>query len=274
MPIFEDPFFGRASLDFSEASKAWSEVPLVRGIKRPNLLGNAATPQRLKSCGIEEIFCSLRDPVDRTISAAYWYMYCGLVPVGDTNDLLRRALKSAPNSVESELLSFSMYGRNLEHWSAVFPGRVTVFLDKSVRSEPGLCREVVADRLGVLPDSVVSPPGSSAVRNENVYDLKRLQFLSNRFRVGASKTWSLMEMIKLNGQGTRIYQEPWELMISGAVQAVDKTLLKRVMPGSTPTIEPGLIEELRAFFDADLQLLASNFPDLSVEELSPWMCPA
>ena len=258
LPIFESPYFEGSEI--SEIERAYSKQgAVVRGIKRPNLLGQPKYGPRLRSAGIELVVATLRDPVDRLVSAVHWYMYIGLIEVDSASATLERLLASARRDLlvgrERELVVFSMYGQHLSRWLDIFgPNGLMVMDDKFVRHSPEIaCTQILRRLTGnsafVLPDNLAE----FGRRNENVYSTVRLKWLERRLRYAVG--WEDGSVFKLDRSGNRISNSKYNRVRVAAVHSVDRAILRPLLKNE-PIVNSGLRAEWDDFYSRDQLALA------------------
>jgi hypothetical protein len=256
LPIFEDGFYGMAEVSEVERAYAPLDSKVVRGIKRPDLLGLPHTAHRLHDAGIERVIAVLRDPLDRLVSAAHWYMYSGLIPVETMDEYLlalhRRAVGGEFLDVEHELVEYSMFGRNLEGWLHVFDHeRLMIIDDKDLKRDPRGTVESLARQIGIT--SPVHVAEARSKRNGNYYDPRRLRFMARRTPWIA--TWHDGRQFSLNRSGTRIGQPFYKRAISVGFHLVDRCI-PWAKNGGTHRVPESTTQLWREFFADDQALVA------------------
>src|SRR5690349_7622089 len=114
VPYFEDPYFGKSKRKELERALAPAHEGQKRGIHRPDYLAHPEVPDRIMAeapnAGIVAV---LRDPVDRAISAYFWYVQFGLLPLVGIDEGMNRLLDGWTNPRyphASEVLDYGDYG--------------------------------------------------------------------------------------------------------------------------------------------------------------------
>lgn len=259
LPLFEEPFFSNSTEDDVRHHLAPRAGQLL-GLKRPDMLGLPGTAARLRSTSdARQVFAVLRDPVDRCISAIYWYMYGGRLPVTPPNDVIDVLVgRTDAMREESEQLhqlgAFSRYGAGLRQYEDAF-GRdaVALYFHDDIRVGEGMRAALVdaAARLGVPPSTT---PKRTRI-NAGVYDLRRLRFL--RARLPFTFEWTKEQ--RMRPIGHRHTDRPLATVANAGVHAVDRLVLRHVWRGSQPEVDDSQRRVLVDHFRADVADLASRW---------------
>lgn len=269
LPIFESPFAETASP--SEISKAFGPAnpSIMRGIKRPDLLGQPQLAGRLLDAGISRFIVSLRNPVDRLVSAVHWYMFVGLIDVQPAEivlgDLLVSAQRGELTGRYADLVGYSLYGQHLEAWAGeVGAESILVVTNQRVRLDPTSIQIRALSFLGLAAEHGYSAPTASDLsRNANYYDQRRLRILRARLPFGVS--WDTVDEFALNADGTSIRNSPQRRAAVLAVHGVDRCLAP-FMKEAPFSLAPESRAAWSDFFAADVALLQQLRPDIDVGE--------
>lgn len=261
---FRDPVYGRRSLD-SLAKKYAARAEFTLGLKCPDYLGRPEVPVRLaQDLNMPRLIVSLRDPVKRAVSAYFWNMRWGTIPVAPLNVGLRRILDGRSESDlphAREVLDWGLYARHLRNYLRVFPRNlVHVVVDDDLRFEPAKSLRDIAEFLNVDPD--LTPRSTTTrSRNEGVYSLARLRFLQIRRPV-------VLSIDEPTGYATiEKSRNPLIRGFTNSVVALDQAVLRRVFDNEPPRLDEDLEYELRKFYDSDTKSLQ----ELIGRDLSGWL---
>lgn len=212
--------------------------------KCASYLAEPGLPQRIRATlGPVHVVAMVRNPVDRAVSAWYWYVLCGMVPLLDHEIGLRLLMAGAFDLSEwphaHEVLDWGEYDRLLAPWIATFgPDRVHV-LGEGVTNDLDAAMSEFTSSLGLRPVPAAAITGRRA--NPGIYSLTRLRWLRLRLR------WRWR-----NGRdGIRRFERPTHPLwwvLDAAITAVDRIVLrpicrKRVVV--TPQLRGALIEHYR-----------------------------
>jgi hypothetical protein len=261
---FRDPWFQMESPSVLDA-QLQTDRPGVRrrGIKSPDLLGDVPCAQRLHDVlGDVDLIAILREPVDRAISAYFYYMQWGLLPLVPVESGLRSILAGewTDQARAAEILEFGLYGKHLRRFTQLFPPqRLVTVLDEDLRADfAGTAGQVLA-HLGV--DTTVPLKRPSHLRsNEGVYSTARLRFLQRRQRYIVRS---------YPGYPGKYLQGPDGLrsrVMNRSIAAVDRLVLARLLDNSKPTISARLRGDLYAYYREDIRALSG----LLGRDLSSW----
>lgn len=250
----------------SDLAAAVAEAPPIVarvGIKSPDILGDEPCAQRVKDVlGDVPLIAILREPVSRALSAYFWYMHWGLVPIEPADIGLTRLLagayeRSHPRS--HEVLTFGLYGRHLSRFAGVFgPESLCVVTDEQLRATPGESLRTVFEHLGVDPDVPLAAEDRSV--NTGVYSMARLRFLSLRHR------HILREFPGYDGKYLQPATGAWPRIVNRSVSVVDRVVLSRLISNQKPALTPQVARSLADYYREDLVLAA----EVSGLDLSAW----
>jgi len=251
VPYFEDPFF--AASDPAELARALEPGRGRRhlGIKRPDYLGRPECAAHLAATVPDlRVLACLRDPVDRAVSAYYWYVknrMLPLVPADEGLALLLDGHVPAGHPHAPEVLGYGRYAHHLRRYLDRFPAeQVHVTLYEDLRAGPEALA-AVHRFLGVADHR----PSPDRATNPGVYDLRRLRWLraGERFRFD----WDDEERYTWRPRRRR---RPLAAIPHLAVVGVDRLVLARVLGNDRPPLAAAVRDRLRAFYADDVADLA------------------
>jgi hypothetical protein len=263
VPYFEDPFF--AASDPAELGRALEPGRGRRhlGIKRPDYLGRPECAGHLADTVPDlRVLACLRDPVDRAVSAYYWYVKNRMLPLAPADEGLARLLDGdlAPGHPHAaEVLDYGRYAHHLRRYLDRFPAeQVHVTLYEELRAGPDALAAV--HRFLGVPAHAPTPDTAT---NPGVSDLRRLRWLraGDRFRFD----WDDEERYTWRPRRRR---RPLAAVPHLAVVGVDRVVLARLLGDERPPLVDEVRTRLRAFYADDLADLA----ELLGRDL-PWPSP-
>jgi hypothetical protein len=262
---FRDPWylFQDQSVLSSEVTTAKPSV-LRRGIKSPDLLGlDECAPRVRDTLGEVQLIAVLREPVARAISAYYWYMQWGYLPVEPPGVGLRRILDGAYADAyprAAEILEFGLYGKHLTRWTELFGAeRLLVLVDEDLRAQPDRELTTAFRFLGVSTDAPLRARRANV--NTGVYSVERLQFLQRRHR------HIQREIPGFTGRYLQRPRSPRGWAVDRSVAAIDRLVLARIYPNDRPEIAADLQERLAGYYRDDV----SELQRLTGRDLSGWL---
>lgn len=262
VPYFEDPFF--QTTPHSALAKVFASARAGQrlGIQRPDYLGRGECAANIRTLvPSARILAVLRDPVQRAVSAYFWYMQFDLLPLVPVDVGFDRLLNgwSDPRYPRShEILEFGFYGRHLTRYVETFgPERVHVVLSGDLGAAATL--PGVFAFLGVDPD--YGPRPRPRVANAGVYDMRRLRVLRTRRRLA----WSWDDVREYRYRSRRV-RRPLHFVPNAAIVGFDRLLLARLMGNVLPTLPIDLERRLRARYADDVRTLEG----LLSRELPEW----
>jgi hypothetical protein len=262
---FADPNY---SPDSAEAMRVLftDESALRRGFKAASYLGQPEVPQRLASdLGTPDVVFVLRDPVRRAVSAWFWYMKLGRVPVRPVDTAFRQLLGSDLSGPEwingRQILEWGLYARHLEHWLTYFPrAKIHVVLDIDLRRDPDRTIRSLYEALGLDPG--FTPTAHRRRYNPGIYSYHRVRWLRLRLRC-----------VPPDDDGVRRPHRPERRLPALANSVIvrgDRYVLSRLDRSGPPVLQPEIEHALRCYYRADTLRLE----ELLGIELSPWLAPS
>jgi hypothetical protein len=124
VPLFEDPEYGQLGIGSLHALFTRAPEGHLLGIKRPDYLAKPECPARIRQHVPDaKLLATLRDPIDRAISAYYHYMREGWISVRPLEEGMQMLLDGKHGSSHrraSEILQFGFYHRHLERYRQLF----------------------------------------------------------------------------------------------------------------------------------------------------------
>ncbi len=266
---FLDQHYEVASLDKAASLEALrrkftGSADLRRGFKCADYMGWTEIPERLsRDLSTPDVVFTLREPVSRAISAWYWYVRLGLMPLEQPNVAFTRILRgdvegNAYRHARQKILEWGLYGRHLKHWLGSFPvAKVHILFDFELRKDAEHAITTLYRDLGL--DPTFRPTMHHRHPNAGVFSLTRLRWLRLRHRW----TWRLNdEDIWMSERPTR----PLPALGNAAVVATDRYILSRVTRSKPEVLDPETMRQLHAYYRPDILLLE----DLCQIDLREW----
>ncbi len=262
VPYFEDPFY--LETPAWELSRVFAKARpgQRRGIHGPDCLGHPECAARIKTDAPHaRILAVLRDPAARAVSAYFWYVQFGLLPLQPPQLGLARLLDgwSHPDYPHArEVIEYGYYARHLRRYLDTFgPDHVLVLLGDDL-GDPQQLAEVYGF-LGVDRGHV--PTALSRRSNQGVYDLRRLRVLRARRRLVFS--WDSVTRYTFRPRRLR---KPAGFVPNAAIVGLDRILLSRLFGNAKPHLPEHLAVRLRQRYADDVADLAT----LIGRDLTAW----
>lgn len=236
VPYFEDPWYDSGYDPLPAIARA-AGTGQIWGFKRPNLLGLPECPARIYArVPTVKLLMTLREPIERTISAYYLYMRSGSLPLLPLNEGLLRILQGPTDPRypwAEEVLTFSMYATHLRSYQRYFPlSSFCILLDDDIRINPMRAVQSVFEHLGVDSSCNVSLPPRT---NEGVYSLPgiKIQRLGSRLLYSRDPNGQFMR--------PRLGFLP---RAAGLAMSVGHRVLSRSASNRPESLEPGVRNQL------------------------------
>lgn len=254
IPVFRDPLFNPHDLARLQEAMEVDGQGRLCGIKCPDYLARPEVPPRLLASGVRpRLLLCLRDPVARAISAYFWHVRWGLLPIEEPSVGLTRVMDGVYADCDprvEEIVDWSRYGAHLAHYLKYFDlAEILVLRNEDLRSCP---ERVFTDIFGFLGvDRKFRPEIERNSVNEGVYSRPRLRFLSlrNRYVHWWDDSHSYVDV-----------RRPERLLpraASNTVAGVDRYVLSHIFDNERPPIDRAVLDRLRALLRPDLELLES-----------------
>lgn len=176
VPYFEDPWFQEPHEPLMAIAKR-AGPHQIWGFKRPNLLGLPECAPRIHTVAPRtKLLVTLREPIQRTISAYNLYVRNRFLPPQPLNVGLRRVLRGDHDGRHGwahEVISFGYYATHLRRYGEYFPREsFHVILDDDLRRNHARTLREVFEFCGVEP---VTDGARPPRRNEGIYSPARIR---------------------------------------------------------------------------------------------------
>lgn len=261
-PAFRDPLYCVQSVsDLAALYTGRQERRL--GLKCPDYLGRPEVPARLhRDLDEPQLIVVLRNPVQRALSAYYWRMRWGLIPIAPPEEGLRCIIRgdySDKDPSADEILTWGLYHQHLSRYLTFFPRRkILILFDEDIKRQPEAVMRETSEFLGIEKDVLLTRL-RGADRNSGIYSLQRLRFLQRRnkyiLRWDASGTYASIP--RPSSLGQRLY--------SDTLAAVDQLFLSAICSNKRPALSLDLSAMLWEYYDSDVcalrQLVDRNLYD-------------
>lgn len=253
-PFFEDPEYDENGLSNLEACFAKVNRHKLIGIKRPDYLGRPECPERIaQHLPNAKLIVVLREPVARAVSAYFWYLQVGILPIMPLNDGMRRLLDGEYASdfpKSREILDYGRYGQHLRRYLKYFDrNQMLILLHEEVRGTPRIAIVEAYRFLGL--DETYEPRALTRNPKESVYSLPRLRWLAFANR-------HFFYNHHLYGQGLvalhRKTRTGARSVYNGLV-AIDRLALAHLYGNPKPKLAPTLRAKMEQFYADDVQEL-------------------
>jgi hypothetical protein len=253
VPYFENPFFPNTAPSALTPVFGGARAGQRRGIHCPSYLCRIEVTDRLHAYAPDaRILMVLRDPVARAVSAYYWYVQYGMLPLIPAEAGLGRLLDgwSDPDYLQAdEVLGWSVYAPHVERYLARFgPDQVLVLMNDDL-DDPEMYPRLF-EFVGVSSEHVPAPRQARA--NSGVYDPRRLRWLRTRQRLA----WSWAETNEYRYRPRRL-RKPVRFALNAAVVGIDRVVLARLFGNRAAPLSSELQARLRAHFADDVRQLES-----------------
>ena len=245
--FLRDPVYDEDRIEEFEQRYSGRKEPLV-GLKCPDYLARPEVPARIAQHNSSaRLILIVRNPIERAVSAYYWRVRWGALPIVDVNDGLRNLRADKYSSIDptaSEILTWGLYAEHLDRYLQYFDrDHILVLVDSDLRQQPRKTVRAALEFLGA-PETGWEPH-SSKTSNEGVYSLTRLRFLQLRNRI----------ILKWNADKSyyTIFRpaNPVLRLYSNLIAAIDRWILARIYKNTKPRLDPDTYRYLEDYYRAD-----------------------
>ena len=150
------------------------------GIKCPDYFSSTKIAKRIFRHNKEAKFIIIsRPPVDRFVSAAYWYMQIGLIPIEDINTVVQKAVGDEQSVAYRQLLYYGMYSKSLHGYLECFDSASFFHaFQHELKDDPNMIVKRVSEFLGISIDLSSLIESNSTKKKQSIYSPARLKFLA------------------------------------------------------------------------------------------------
>lgn len=267
-PDFRDPEYKQLRL--AELASRIPDGPSVirRGIKCPDYLARPECAPRLQAdLHTPDVLVIFRDPIKRAVSAYYWRVRWGRLPLEPADVGLRRILDGSYDECyphAREILDWGRYAEHLSRYLVLFPpAKVHTLLDDDLRTDAAASLSRLYAALGV--DPTFRPTALGRVSNAGIYNPARLRLLARVARKVVQEDPAGTTAATIRRPALRTARG----LSYAATVGVDRLVLARFCDNSRPGLSPDLERALAAFYDDDLVRLETMIG----RDLTHWRRP-
>ncbi len=167
IPCFEGAYYSIKKMNNLAKIFPNASDDKLKGIKNTHLLFKEESPMLIyENIPNVKFIVSLRDPVDRAVSAYFWHMRVGAIPVEPLNKGMLKIL----NSDRDRILEPGFYYKQLSRYMKIF-GReqFSILLYEDIKTKPKECLRSIFNFLGVKAE--FSPKNTNKKPKEAIYSL-------------------------------------------------------------------------------------------------------
>ena len=268
---FEDPEFNILPNNFLDKLFKKTRNNKLRGIRRPTYLGLPECPERIyKHSPSAKLIISLRNPIERAISAYFHYVRLNLLPMEPLNIGLWRILKgeyeeTEYNKIAKCIIDFGLYYRAISRYLKFFPrNQILIIFLKEIKKHPNEIKRQIFNFLDV--DHQFNQKNSfqkllqKKMANKGVYSLKRLKIYRNYAKIVANYKlekidWAYRsKLYRKKGLFYRIFFYLFHVL--------DKTIFLWLFKNEKPKLNKRISDILKNIYNEDIKKLETliNMP--------------
>lgn len=252
--FFEDPNY--SPNDFSQFEVVFEAVRKEKaiGIKRPDYLARPECPERIyKHIPNAKLIVVLRNPVDRAISAYYWFMQVGIIPIRPIEEGLPdiiRGLYDAQYPKSREIIDYGFYYKHLSRYLHYFErSQLWIGFQNNFQTAPQQALEQIYRFLEI--DRSYIARALTKRPKQSVYSLTRLKWLSmvNR-HFFYSYTFDKNNMVVLRPVDSKLSKLFYYVLV-----AIDRYLLAATVDNTKPKWDMSVRTRLSEIYSKDVEAL-------------------
>lgn len=252
---FEDPNYETFNrTEFLDHFKNGKD--LINGFRRPNYLHRPEVPSRLvEHVPNLKIIVSLRDPIERAVSAYFHFIRMGFVPVRDPNHGIP---KIASNEWEDryprskEILDFGLYYRQIKRYVEKFDKKnILIVKLEDIKKDALKVVSSICKFIGVNPN-LITEETVEGRSNTGVYSLSRLSLIRLKNPI----------LYKYHYDRRRLENRS-DIGVAGRVglrivNLIDRAVMRPLFSNSRPKLEEGTRKILIDYYYSDSSKLRKN----------------
>lgn len=263
-PYFEDPYFDWLSVEeFKTMFAGVSEDQLI-GIKRPDYLTREEVPPRIHTLlPAAKLLLVLRNPIDRAVSAYYWYVREGFIPSLPIEDGLEHILNGdylVNHPKSQEIIDYGFYYQGIQRYLAYYDReQLFVSLPEDFKTDALQTIRAVYDFLGV--DRTETPKSLTKKPKKTIYSLTRLEWLKLRNPYIHEYHYYGNNMVTLDPK-----RGIFPTTVKAVFHVIDRALLAPVFGESKPKLSEDLQVRLIELYQDDIL----GIEDFLGRDLTTW----
>jgi hypothetical protein len=255
-PFFEDPYFQYYQFDDFETLFSDVSNEYAIGIKRPDYLGKPEVPKRISNYlpGAKFIIV-LRNPVYRAISAYFWYMQTGDLPIKHLEQGLQEIIQGDYKNTypkADQIIDYGFYHHHLSRYFAYFDkNQFLIMLHEEFKTDPPKSIKEVYKFLQI--DENFIPTSLSKRPKQTIYSLFRIKWHSIAIKhffysyIDVNNNYE----IKIPS-GSTLKRSIYYSLIG-----IDRFFLKQLLDNSKPELSDQLLQTLTQVYLEDINNLES-----------------
>ncbi len=259
--FFESPCFENHTISDLQSLFIGKKTKLL-GIKRPDYLAKPEVPPRIKEALPDvKLIVSLRNPIERAISAYYFYCLWGYIPAINIETGLNNILEKKYNQkykMSNQIIEYGFYYKYLNEYLRLFnKGQIHILLYDDLIKNKDLEIKKLYNFLEIT-DSYI-PEMINKTILEGVYNMKRIKLLAVKNQFLLDKNNIAIEHSLKNSLTSKF--------ISSLINKVDNLFLSKIFKfPEKENIPLSVRSNLLEIYKKDIDLLEK----LIDRDLSAW----
>jgi hypothetical protein len=214
------------------------------GIKRPALLAIPEAPRRIfEHSPNAKLVAILRNPVDRAVSAYFYLIMRGFLPILPLNEGMKRVLDGNIPDSQKKFLEYGFYHKHIVRYLHYFRReQMFILINSELRKFPDRVISEIYSHIGV--DKTYNPRVPARRSNLGVYSLPRLKFINLRNRF----------VFRFDEDMTRAFRKTGILakVMNIVIRGGDYAILSHIFNNEEEKLAPDLRERIRDIYMEDI----------------------
>ena len=216
------------------------------GIKCPDYFSEPRSIHRIRRYNKDaKLIIIYRDPVERFVSAAFWYMQVGLLPVQDINSLIEECVFSGKDNTiwHKQLIEYGFYGKYYDELVRVFPRENLLVIEQEKYRDNSV--EIVERIWGFLGLGSVGVDLGGSLKKQSIYNLSRLRLYSI-----FNKNF-FYRFVENENVGYSVLRPKYFRIIFYFWKVFDNLFIEKMLANQKPVVRPDLLAALEKLYHDD-----------------------
>ena len=253
IPFFQDPDYREGGLSQFKSIFDAAKNEKAIGIKCPDYLARPECPERIyHHLPNAKLIVVLRNPIDRAISAYYWYMQVGIIPVRPLDEGMKDLINGLyddhyPRS--REIIYYGFYHEQLMRYLQYFErNQLLIVQQGDLKKSP---RQVISQIYRFLEiEENYLPKALNEQPKQSVHSLPRLKWLAMANRLFYTYRVDKNNMMVLYPRNNALFRLGYYLLV-----AIDRYLLALIFSNARAKLSENMRKFLAEKYKNDIAAL-------------------
>lgn len=262
--FFQDPDYLESDISQLQSIFDGVESQKALGIKCPDYLARKECPARIsKHIPDAKLIVVLRNPVERAVSAYFWYMQVGIIPIRPLDEGIKDLINGLYDEQfprAKEIIDYGFYYEHLARYLKYFDrDQILILLQNDLKDSPQQVISQIYRFLGI--DDSYPPKALTRQPKQSVYSLPRLKWLAMANRFFYTYRMDNNHMLALYPKKSKLSRLVYYLFV-----AIDRALLSFIFSNARVKISSTTRTALAGKYKEDIDALGKFLG----KELAEW----